>query len=74
LVTPDVDVESYAEPLVENVHYIRIEKPDDITSVIRDIDEETRERMSKSCIEWWERNIGIVGSFKTTLSQVFGGV
>jgi len=74
LVTPDVDVESYAEPLVENVHYIRIEKPDDITSVIRDIDEKTRERMSKSCIEWWERNIGLVGSFKTTLSQVFVGV
>lgn len=71
IVTPDVDVDSYAEPLVENVHYIRVSKPDDIANIMHDITDEKREHMSKSCIEWWERNCSLIGSFKTTLAQIF---
>jgi hypothetical protein len=71
IITPGVDVDSYAEPLIEDVHYVRVNKPDDITNIIREINKEKRESMSKQCIEWWERNCSLHGSFKTTLSQVF---
>jgi len=57
IVTPDVNVNSYMDPLVENTHYTLVTTPDKIIETIRKIDEEQWTKMSMNCREWYMRNV-----------------
>uniref|UniRef100_A0A6C0BR13 Uncharacterized protein n=1 Tax=viral metagenome TaxID=1070528 RepID=A0A6C0BR13_9ZZZZ len=57
IVTPDVNVNSYMDPLVENTHYILVTTPDKLIETIRKIDEEQWTKMSMNCREWYMRNV-----------------
>ena len=70
LVPPDVDVNNYYEPLVENVHYLKVNHPKDVKYVIENCTKEKWTEMSKNCREWYNRNCSIEGSFKTTLKII----
>lgn len=70
LVTDDVDVVSYHDPPLEDVHYIRVSTPSDVERVIRETTPEKWERLSKACLEWYQKNVSIRGSFNTTCEIV----
>lgn len=66
IITPDVDIDNYYNPPIEGIHYIRVSKPEDIPKKINSISQEKWELMSKACIEWYNKNCTVEGSFNTT--------
>ena len=57
IVTPEVTVSSYMEPLVENTHYILVKTPEELKEKIANIEEEQWTNMSSTCYEWYQRNV-----------------
>jgi len=66
IITPDVDIDNYFNPPIENIHYIRVTKPEDILNLINSISQEKWEEMSKACVQWYQDNCSVQGSFNTT--------
>jgi hypothetical protein len=66
IITPDVDIDNYYNPPIENIHYIRVSKPEDIPKKINSISQEKWEQMSKACVKWYNENCSVQGSFNTT--------
>ena len=66
LVAPECDMDNYAEPPVEGVHYIRVASPEEAKQVASQMDEATWETMSASAHAWWKRNCSCEGSFALT--------
>ncbi len=66
VVAPEVDMDSYAEPPVEGVHYIRVQSPEEAHQRISEIGEQEWTTMSQACRKWWERNCSCEGSFQIT--------
>ena len=57
IVTPEVTVSSYMEPLIENIHYILVDSPEELKEKVANIDEEQWTNMSSMCYEWYQRNV-----------------
>lgn len=66
IITPEVDIFNYYNPPIENIHYIRINKPEDIPIKINAINEEKWKQMSKACVQWYNQNCSVQGSFDMT--------
>lgn len=66
VVAPEVDMESYAEPPIEGIHYIRVQTPEEAKQVVSEIGEEQWKTMSQACKAWWKRNCSCEGSFALT--------
>lgn len=56
----------YYEPLIENEHYLYADTPEELPEVLNSLYPDQWEWMSNNCIEWWERNSSLLGSYKTT--------
>lgn len=69
IITPGVSLD-YHDKLIEDTHYIKVSSPDELSSKISNINPEKWNSMSKSCYEWYKRNISVVGAWQTTLKQV----
>ena len=63
---PEVDMESYANPPQEGVHYIRVNGPEEISVKVASIPEEKWAAMSAACIQWWRQNASTEGSWALT--------
>ncbi len=70
IITQGVDITHYAEPLVENVHYIYAKNGDDLRQKIFGMTEIEWIRMSQNGLEWYERNCSPQGSFDTTMKII----
>ena len=57
VVTPEVSIESYMEPLIENIHCLRVKNSIDFKQKIENMDENKWNEMSKECYEWYQRNV-----------------
>ena len=57
IMTPGVTVDSFMEPLIENVHYIKVAKPSDVPTKLASITEVQWTEMSEACYEWYQRNV-----------------
>lgn len=66
LCASDVDMENYANPPVEGIHYLRVGKPADIAIVLGTIAEEKWKEMSAACRNWWQENASAEGSWNLT--------
>ncbi len=66
IITPLVDL-TYYNPLEEGKHYIRVNTPEEISNKIKNTTKEKWEEMSNNCIEWYEKNCSVQGSFNTTM-------
>jgi hypothetical protein len=66
IITPLVDL-TYYNKLEEDKHYIRVNSPDEIRDKIDSIGKEKWEEMSKNCLEWYEKNASVEGSFNITM-------
>jgi hypothetical protein len=63
---PEVDMESYAVPPVEGVHYIRVQSPEDAVEKVAAVSEEKWKEMSAAGQAWWRENCSVSGSFALT--------
>ena len=57
IVTPEVSISSYMEPLIENKHYILVKTPEELKQKIQDISNDEWKEMSGNCYEWYQRNV-----------------
>jgi len=70
IVTPEVNVSSYMEPLIENTHYILVNNPEELKQKVASIDKEQWTKMSKSCYEWYQRNVHSKNSWKNMIEHI----
>jgi hypothetical protein len=68
IVSPDVDMKGYANPPVENVHYIQLKgyEPEEATAIVNNITEAKWNEMSSACIAWWKENASAEGMWNLT--------
>jgi len=71
VVTPDCDVDNYAEPLIEGIHYLTATSPKHFKEVVSSISEERWSILSNAGRNWWQRNSSARGSFEQTLRVIF---
>jgi hypothetical protein len=64
VVAADVDMDSYANPPVVGVHYLRVNGPEDVPAAIAGVDD--WQKMSNACRLWWKENASCAGSFELT--------
>ena len=57
IITPDVTVESYMEPLQENIHYILVNNTNELVKKISNITESQWTLMSNACYKWYQNNV-----------------
>ena len=63
---PEVDMENYANPPVEGIHYLRVQNPEDVKEKISKISGEEWLRMSEACKQWYLENCSVDGMWKLT--------
>ena len=63
---PEVDMEHYANPPIEGVHYIRVENPHDLVKKLSNIDPTVWLRMSQACKQWYRENCSADGLWALT--------
>lgn len=67
--SPGVSVE-YHDPLIEDVHFLKAETPEEAAEKMKSLSKERWVEMSHSCIEWFEENCSIEGSFNKTMEII----
>ena len=63
---PEVDMDNYANPPVENVHFLRVENPEDAKEKLAKISDEKWLEMSEACRLWYKENCSVDGMWKLT--------
>jgi hypothetical protein len=66
VVTGDVDMESYANPPVDGIHYLKGQTPEELKEKMAAVTEEQWLMMSLSCQQWWKENASVEGSWRLT--------
>jgi len=70
IVTPEVTIHSYMDPLVEGVHYIFVQSPDEVKDTLSSISIDKWKYMSSACYEWYQRNIHSDHCWNTMISNI----
>jgi hypothetical protein len=72
VIAPDVDMDHYANPPKENIHYIRMYTTDPaaIQKQLSEISAETWQQMSAAAHRWWQDNASADGLWRTTKELV----
>lgn len=66
IVAAEVDMDNYADPPEEGLHYIRVNSADDIPDMLEKITAERWTVMSVACRDWWRRNASVDGMWELT--------
>jgi hypothetical protein len=66
IVAPEVDMESYAVPPVEGVHFFRAADPLTAEALVQGTPDEVWAAMSAACRAWWRDNASVDGSWALT--------
>lgn len=61
---------TYYNSLIEGVHYLKVNNPDEIKPLISSITKEKWIELSKAGMKWYEENCSPEGSFKTTMKII----
>lgn len=70
IVTPNVNVSSYMEPLIEDTHYIFVEEPSKLREKIISIDQDKWRQMSEACHIWYMRNVHSKNCWDTMIRHI----
>lgn len=70
IVTPEVSVDSYMEPLIENKHYILVKTPEEMKKKLSIISQHNWEMMSNECYEWYQRNVHSTNCWNNMISNI----
>ena len=57
IITPEVSIKSYSDPLIENTHYICVSNPEEFKTKIDLISKAKWCEMSIECYIWYQRNV-----------------
>ena len=57
IITPDVCIDSYLDPPIENIHYIKIKNANEYNNIISNISCDEWKKMSNACIDWYNKNV-----------------
>ena len=68
-----VTTDSYMEPLIEGVHYIRVTKPSDVRVKLAKITEAKWAEMSAACYDWYQRNVYSTNCWSNMISHILYG-
>ena len=66
IVASEVDMEHYAEPPKEGLHYFRVKSPEEVGPLLLTITAERWVVMSNACRDWWSRNASVDGLWELT--------
>ena len=66
VVSADVDMENYAEPPREGIHYLRVQTPQEAKEKVAAISEVQWQIMSSAAKQWWKTNASAEGSWRLT--------
>jgi hypothetical protein len=70
VVTSDVDISNYHEPLIDGTHVLCVSDPEDAMEKICKISEEQWVSMSEAGYQWWKRNCSVEGSWQRTSALI----
>lgn len=70
IITPDVNISSYMEPLIENIHYVYVENTEKLTEKIKLINENKWKEMSTSCHKWYMKNVHSSNCWNNMISEI----
>jgi hypothetical protein len=70
IITPEVSIKSYSEPLIENIHYIQVSSPEELKDKISLISKEKWCYMSNECYQWYQRNIHSNNCWNNMISTI----
>jgi hypothetical protein len=62
----EVDINKYANPPQEGLHYIRVKSPEEAQEKLKALCKEEWETMSAACLKWWRENASAEGSWRLT--------
>jgi len=63
---PEVDMDNYANPPKEGIHYIRVKNPEDALEKISKISDDQYLSMSEACKKWYKENSSVEGLWNLT--------
>ena len=66
IVSSGVDMDNYADPPKEGVHYIRVKEPSEVYTRTTGVTQEAWEAMSAACHSWWKKNASAEGMWRLT--------
>jgi len=66
VVTSEVDMECYANPPQEGIHYLRVQTPSEVQEKVAAVSHEAWATMSCACKLWWKENASAEGSWLLT--------
>ena len=69
IIDNNVNMDYYNKP-IENIHYFRINKPEEIVKIIDNCSEKQWTEMSNACIKWYKDNCSCIGSFNVTMDII----
>ena len=69
IITKEVNINSYIEPLIENKHYISANTKEELSEKIKSITKNEWNLMSRNCYEWYKRNVHSMSSFDRTIKE-----
>ena len=70
IVAPEVDMDGYANPPKEGIHYFRAATPADAKRIATTTAPESWAEMSAAARTWWKANASVTGSWQLTQSLV----
>lgn len=70
IVTPEVNVNSYMEPLVENKHYIAVKDKYELVQKLKVLTEDDWNVMSKTCYDWYQKNVYSKKGFANMINEI----
>jgi hypothetical protein len=70
IVVDGVTTDSYMEPLIENIHFIKVSSPEDIRRNVDGITEEKWNEMSAACYEWYQRNVHSTNAWTNVIANI----
>ena len=70
VVTPEVSITSYWEPLEEDIHYLYINNPQELKKKINEMTKVKWETMSKNCQEWYNRNVHSENCWNVMINRI----
>jgi hypothetical protein len=70
IITQHVDIESYINPPIENIHFIRVNEPKNLKEKLTKITKDEWTVMSQNCHKWYMENVHSDNMFKTTITSI----
>jgi hypothetical protein len=70
IVTKEVSINSYLDPPVENVHYIKVDNKEEFKQKINSISQEKWIEISNACYEWYQRNVYSKNAWNNMISNI----